>query len=198
VCKKGPAPSQFPSLQMPLYTRDLIVRPYLKVVFLSAIFSAIAYGIVVVLSGNCLHLLLKKRDIYPNRKRIILPIYVIVMLLFSTWRIIGTIYTFMNVLTITSKYTSLYLYRSFGVPIAVIIWGADGFMVSILIICQERRYTMQLQIWRCLVLYHDVSRGLRIGIAVLLSLISLASFGGPISISIQIAHKFFKYSVSRT
>ena len=174
---------------MSLYIRDLIVRPYLKDTFLSALFSAIAYGIVVVLSGNCFYLLLKKQDIYSNRKRIILPIYVIVMLLCSTWRLIGTIYSFMNILTITSKYTSLYLYRSFGVPIAVIIWGADGFMVRILIICQERSFTMQLQIWRCLVFYQDVSRGLRVGIAVLLSLISLASFGRPISISIQVAHK---------
>jgi len=174
---------------MSLHIRDLIVRPYLKVLFLSAIFSATAYGIVVVLSGNCFHLLLKKRDIYSNRMRIILLIYVIVMLLCSSWRLIGMIYSFMNILTSTSRYTSLYLYRSFGVPIILIVWGADGFMVSILIICQKQRFTMQLQIWRCLVLYQDASRSLRVGIAVLLSLVSFASLGRPISISIQIAHK---------
>jgi len=172
---------------MLLYNRDQIVQPFFKVELLAAIFSAIAYGIVTVLSGNCIHLLQKKRDIYPNRMRIILPIYVIVMLLSSTWRLIGSICTTIN--DLTSKDMNLFLYHSFGVPITVIVWGADGFMVRILIIFQEQRFTMQLQIWRCLILYQHVSRGLRVGIIVLLSLMSLASFGRPVSISIQIAHK---------
>ena len=160
-----------------------MVEPHLKAHVLSNIFSAIAYGIVVVLSGNCFHLLLKKRDIYPNRMRMIIPIYVIVMLLSSTWRLIGSIYMVMN--RLSSKDVNLFLYRSSKVPIP----GADGFIVSILIICQEQRFTIQLQIWRCLVLYQHVSRSLRIGIIVLLSLISFASFGRSIFISIQIAHK---------
>ena len=163
-----------------------MVEPHLKAHVLSNIFSAIAYGIVVVLSGNCFHLLLKKRDIYPNRMRMIIPIYVIVMLLSSTWRLIGSIYMVMN--RLSSKDVNLFLYRSSKVPIPVIIWGADGFIVSILIICQEQRFTIQLQIWRCLALYQHVSRSLRIGIIVLLSLISFASFGRSIPISIQIAH----------
>jgi hypothetical protein len=174
------------------FIRDgIVLPPYLppdfKVELLSAIFSAIAYGIVVVLSGNCVHLLLEKRDIYLNRMRIILLIYVIIMLLSSTWKQIGSICILMN--NLTSKDVGLSFYRSFGAPITVIIWGADGFMVRILSICQGQRFTMQLQIWRCLVLYQDVSRGLRIGIIVLLSFISFASFGRPISISIQISHK---------
>jgi hypothetical protein len=172
---------------MSLYIRDLIVQPDLKFEFLSAIFPAIAYGMVVVLSGNCIDLLLKKRNVYPNRMRIILSIYVIVMLLGSTWRLIGSICMVMD--DLSSKDISLSLYRSSGVPMNMIIWGADGFMVRILIICQEQRFTMQLQIWRCLALYQNVSRGLRVGIIVLLSLLSSASFGRPISISIQIAHK---------
>ena len=172
---------------MSLYIRDLIVRPYLKDTFLSALFSAIADGIVVVLSGNCFYLLLKKQDIYSNRKRIILPIYVMVMLLCSTWRLIGSISSVMDVLT--SKALNEFLYRSFGLPITVTMWGADGFMVKILILRQEQRFTMQLQIWRCLVLYQHVSRGPRVVIIVLLSFISFTSFGRPISISIQIAHK---------
>ena len=183
----GPSQYQLPSLQMSLYIRDIIVQPYLKLDFLSAIFSAIAYGIVVVLSGNCFDLLLKKRDIYPNRTRIILSIYVIVMLLSSTWRIIGSIYMVMD--DFSSKDISLSLYCSSGVPINVIIWGVDGFMVRILIIWHEPKFTMQLQIWRCLLLYQDVSRSLRVGIIFLLSLLSFASFGRRISISIQIIHK---------
>jgi hypothetical protein len=124
---------------MSLNIGDRVVSPYLKDDFLSAVFSAIAYGIMVVLSGNCFHLLLKKRDIYPNRMRMILPIYVIVMLLSSTWKLIGSIYMVMN--DLSSEDISLFLYRSFRVPIPVIIWGADGFIVRILIICQEQRFT---------------------------------------------------------
>ena len=78
----------------------------------------------------------------------------------------------------------LFVYRSRGMPITMIIWGADGFMVSILIVFEEQRFTMQLQIWRCLVLYQHVSRGLRVGINILFLLLSFASFGRPISISI--------------
>ena len=122
---------------MSLYIRDLIIQPRLKAQFLSTTFSAIAYGIVVVLAGGCFHLLLKKWDIYPNRKQIILPIYVIVMLLCSTWRLIGSIYQLMSVLT--SKPINHYIFDSCGVPITLIVWGADGFMVSILITYQEQR-----------------------------------------------------------
>jgi hypothetical protein len=98
---------------------------------LGGIFAAIAYGIVVVLSGNCFYLLMKKWDIYPNRMRIILPIYVIVMLLTSTWKMIGSIYIFMC--NLTSKDAGLFEY-SFGLPFTLTTWGADGFMVRILII----------------------------------------------------------------
>ena len=164
---------------MPLHIRDRIVlAPDLKVKFLSLFFSAIAYGIVVVLSGNCFHLLLKKRGIYSNRTRILLIIYIIIMLLCSTWTLIGSIHLIMRNLTRPHHFG---LASSFGLPF--IMWGADGFMVRILTLHQEQRFTMQLQIWRFLVLYQDVSRGPRVVIIVLLSLISLASFGRPIFIS---------------
>ena len=141
-------------------------------------FSAIAYGMSVLFSGNCVHLLLIKRDIYPNRMRILLPIYVIVMLLSSTWKQIGSICTLMG--NLTSKYVILSLYRSFGLPAVVTTWGADGFMVRILIFCQKQRFPMQLQIWRCLILYQDISRVPRVGIIFILSLISFTSFGRAI------------------
>ena len=165
---------------MSLYIRDQFVYAAFKFGFLSATFSAIAYGIVLVLSGNCFHLLLKKRDIYPNHMRMILLIYVIAMLLSSTWNLVGSIYTVMSYLS--SKDIGL-IYRSLEVPIIVTTWGADGFMVRIPIIHQEQCFTMQLQIWRCLVLYQNASRGPRVGIIVLLSLIASASFGKPVSIS---------------
>jgi len=142
----GPFPIPVPFLAMPLYIRDRIVLPpylppYLKVELLGAIFSAIAYGIVVVLSGNCFYLLAKKWDIYSNRMRIILPIYVTVMLLTSTWKIIGSIYIFMYNLSL--KDLSFFVY-SFGFPFTLTMWGADAFMVRILISFQEQILTAQL------------------------------------------------------
>jgi hypothetical protein len=168
---------------MPLYVRYQTIPPlvYHKLELLSVTLSAIAYGIVVVLSGNCFHLLQKKRCNYPNRMRIILSIYVIVMFLSSTWRIMGSIYKLMDVLT--EIHVSPLLYYSSGMTIIVTMWGADGFMVRILILLQEQRFTIKLQIWRCLVLYQQVSKGPRVVVIVLLSLVSFGSFGRPISIS---------------
>ena len=160
---------------------SLYIQEVYKLNFLTAVFSAIAYGIVVVLSGNCFHLLQQKWDIYPNCIRILLLVYVTVMLLSSTWSIVGSICEFMDVFT--PLHASDFFFHSFGMPITVTTWGADGFMVRIPILHQEQRFTIQLQIWRCLVLYWDVSRGPRVVIIVVLSLISFASFGRSISIS---------------
>jgi hypothetical protein len=159
-----------------------VLPPYLKAQLLGGILSAIAYGIVIVLSGNCFYLLQKKRGIYSNRMRILLLIYVTVMVLNSTWALIGSIFQLRRIFI--QLHASFIMYRSFGVPLTVTMWGADGFMVSILILCQEQRLTMQLQIWRCLVLYQDVSKGPRIVIIVLFSVLSLASLGKPNSSSI--------------
>jgi len=164
---------------MPLHIPDHNA-PRLKIELLGGIFSSIAYGIVIVLSGNCFHLLQRKQGIYSNRMRIILLIYVTFMLLISTWAVMGPIFIFMNIFSIINN---LLFYHSTQLPITVTMWGADGFLVRILILRQEQIFTMQWQVWRCLVLYHDVSRGPRIAIIVLLSLISLASFGKPIYIS---------------
>ena len=147
---------------------------------LGTIFSATAYGIVIVLSGNCFRLLHKKRGIYSNRMRILLLIYIIFMLLCSTWSLLQSVWLAMEI--IRKKIPSFLVFFQLEFPLAM--WGADGFMVRILIICQEQIFTMQLQIWRCLVLYQNVSRGLRVVIIALLSVISFASFGRPISISI--------------
>ena len=146
-------------MPVPLHIRDRIVLPpylppYFKVELLAAIFAAISYGIVVVLSGNCFHLLLKKRDIYPNRMRILLPIYVIVMLLSSTWKQFGSISTLMG--NLTSKHVNLSLHRSTGLPTIVTTWGADGFIVRIPIIFHYQKYTMHYAI-ADMALSHPVS-----------------------------------------
>jgi len=124
-------------VQMPLYVRPgFISYSDLKFKFFSAIFSATAYGIVVVLSGSCFHLLQKKRGIYSNRMRILL---LIVMLLCSTWTLIGSIFSLLNrlaytYLTITTL--SVDLTGPYGLPL--VTWGADGFMVRLLVLYRNK------------------------------------------------------------
>jgi hypothetical protein len=151
-----------------------------KAELLGTIFSAIAYGIVIVLSGNCFHLLHRKRGIYSNRMRIILLIYITVMPLLSTWALIQSIWSIMAFISPRNTLPTYRTYMIIALPFT--IWGADGLMVSILIICREQRDTMQSQIWRCVVLYQDVSKGPRLAIIILLSLLAFACFGRSICI----------------
>lgn len=131
---------------------------YLELKMLGTIISAIAYGIVIVLSGNCFLLLVKKRGIYSNRMRIFLVIYVTVMLAISTWAIIQSIWgiTLLIFQDVNVPESLLISYSPDTLPLA--IWGADGFMI-----------------WRCIVLYQDVARGPRVLVVVLLSLLSIFS-----------------------
>ena len=167
---------------MPLYISDDALP--LQLPFLGNIFSAIAYGIVIILSGNCFHLLLKNWGLYSNRMPIILLIYITTMLFLSTLSLIQSICEFMQ---ITTKRNLLPVHLP-DATLPFIVWGADGFMVRISILCQEQTFTMQLHTWRCLVLYQNISRGPRVVIIVLLSLISFASVGRSISIYIPGSH----------
>jgi hypothetical protein len=167
---------------MPVYIPDEIA-PFLKVRLLGVIFAAVAYGIVIVLSGNCFRLLQNKRSIYSHRMQILLLIYIMVMFLLSTWALIQSILQFMKFISLRDVLPRYLRFLSIAIP--PVIWGADGFMVRILIFHQEQRFTVQLQVWRCVVLYQDISRLSRVVIIVLLSFISLASFGRSIPISIQ-------------
>ena len=168
---------------MTLTIPDEIV-PIIDFQFLGTISSAFAYGIVFILSGNCIYLLQTKRGIYSNRMRIFLLIYIIAMFLASTWALIRWTCEFMYWITILPRQL-----LNFPIELPLVIWGADGFMVSILILLWEQRFTMQLQIWRCVILYQNVSKGPRIVIIVLLSLLSFASFGRLISISTPLQFK---------
>ena len=103
---------------------------YLELRMLGTIISAIAYGIVIVLSGNCFLLLLKKRGIYSNRMRLFLLIYVTIMFLLSTLAIIQS--TLGTSVLIFQNIDPPLLVGSFTLPLA--IWGADGFMVNIILL----------------------------------------------------------------
>ena len=159
---------------------------YLELRTLGTFISAIAYGIVIILSGHCIFLLHKKRATYSNRMRIFLFIYVTVMFLLSTAAITHSIWgttliTFhhdndtLNNLHSSALYT---LVKNVTFTLPLTTWGADGFMVSIFSSRRTKIPTeLQLQIWRCVVLYQDVAKGPRILVAVLLLLLSILSLG---------------------
>jgi len=116
-----------------LYIPDQLV-PSLKIRWLGTILSAIAYGIVIILSGNCLHLLHKKRGAYSPHMRSFLFTYITVMLLLSTWTLIQ------SVLQILSLVCLLEMTPSMPITLALTIWGADGFMVKIPILPSRNEY----------------------------------------------------------
>ena len=97
---------------------------------LGTVFSGIVYGIVIVLSGNCFHLLHTKRSIYSNRMRILLLIYVTVMFLLSTLMLVQSICEFMVYINLSENLPPNFWYIPFA--LSPIVWGADGFMVRIL------------------------------------------------------------------
>jgi len=157
--------------------------------------SAIAYGIVIVLSGHSILLLHKSRFIYSNRMRNFLFIYVTVMFLLSTLAIIQSIWgttliTFHRDHDTLNNLYNLPLYPLVENPTVstfpLTIWGADGFMVSIFSSARTKVPTgLQLQIWRCAVFYRDVARVPRILVIVLLSLIAITSLGKLSSLRIH-------------
>jgi len=162
---------------------------YLQLKVLGTLFSAIAYGIVAVLSGNCLYLLQRKRGTQSYRMRVLLLVYVAVMLLLSTltlFQSICQVVGFMfppEILPVGLMYLPIIL--------ALAIWGENSFMVRIPIPHQKQRLTV-LQIWRCVISYQDASSRPRILITVLLSLLPLVSLGRPLSIStlpFEVAHE---------
>jgi hypothetical protein len=110
--------------------------PYFKTQLVGMIFSGIAYGIVLVLSGNCICLHQRKRGNYSNRMRILLIIYVTVMLLCSTWTLMQSVCLFMEVFISRDILANYLLYLPLGFPLAM--WGADGFMARIPIFLQEQ------------------------------------------------------------
>ena len=116
----------------------------LKLRMLGTFISAIAYGIVVVLSGNCIVLFQKKWGIYSNRMRLFLFIYVAVMLLLSTLAIIQSIWGL--ALVTFHQHVNLFRFPLYALventtsTLPLTIWGADGFMVSIILLSQNEDF----------------------------------------------------------
>ena len=183
-----PIPSQycFPSLDMQIIPDHLVL--YLQLKVLGTLFSAIAYGIVAVLSGNCLYLLQRKRGTQSHRMRVILLLYVTAMLLLSTLTLFQSICQVIGFM-FPPEILPVGLV-DLPITLTLAIWGENGFMVRIPIPRREHRLTV-LQIWRCVISYQDTSNRPRSLTTVLLSLLSLVSLGPSISISatpIQVAH----------
>jgi len=113
---------------------------YLQLKVLGTLFSAIAYGTVAVLSGNCLYLFERKRGTQSYRMRVLLLVYVAVMHLLSNltlFQSICQVVRFMfppEVLPVGLMYLVITL--------ALAIWGENSFMVRIPIPHQKQRLTV--------------------------------------------------------
>jgi len=105
---------------------------YLQLKVLGTLFSAIAYGIVSVLSGNCFYLLQRKRGTLSDRMRIILLIYVTVMLLLSTLSLFQSI---CQAISFILPPEILPIGRLVNLPtiLPFTLWGENGFIVRIII-----------------------------------------------------------------
>jgi len=128
---------------------------------LATIISAVPYGIIIVLSGNCFLLLQKKRGIYSNRRRLFLILYVTVVFFLSTWSIIQSIRNIMLFIFPELRnppFQIPFTWSPVTQALPLTVWVADGFMM-----------------WRCVVLYQDISTGSRILIIILLSLLTFIS-----------------------
>ena len=108
---------------------------FLECYMLGTFLSAIAYGIVIVLSGNCILLILEKWATYPNRMRHFLPIYVTVMYLLSTEAIIQSIWLLKSSL-FEGKVLPFFGVSPPAIPLT--IWGADAIMVSLILLHQTK------------------------------------------------------------
>ena len=111
---------------------------YLPLKLVATALSAVGYGVVIVLSGNCLLLLQKKQRIYSNRMRLSLLIYVSVMFLFSTFAVIQS--TCEMLLDFQDNLSTETL-QGYWAPamLPLTIWGADGFVVSVLFLHQNKK-----------------------------------------------------------
>ncbi|KAF4612407.1 hypothetical protein D9613_003747 [Agrocybe pediades] len=142
-------------------SRSLYTKTY------ATVLSALAYGIVLMLSANCYRAIsaMAKRNGSSPRclKTRILRVYTTFMLLASTLAVIQTVYSFIMKLRRSTgfDYESSFFSHGFTSPLALpfAIWGADGFMT-----------------WRCLILYSGISRKRYILLRMFLGFLGLLTF----------------------
>ena len=119
-----------------VYIPDLL-EPSLKIRWFGTISSAVVYGIVVVLSGNCFYLLHKKQRAYSTHMRSFLFTYTTVMLLLSTWTLIQSVLQIFSLVFLLEMIP----FMPITLQVPLTIWGAHGFMVNIPILLQEQIFT---------------------------------------------------------
>lgn len=128
-----------------------IIRGHLVLYFqlkaLGTLFSALAYGIVSILCGNCFYLLQRKRVTHSNRMRISLLVYVTVMFLLSTLTLFQSI---CQAIAFIFPPEILSIGRLVDLPtiLPFTLWGENGFMVGIRVPRLSPARTKGLQCFR--------------------------------------------------
>ena len=120
---------------------------YVQFKVLGTVFSAIAYGIVSILCGNCVYLLQRKRGTHSNRVRISLLIYTTVMLLLSTLTLFQLI---CQTIAFVFPPEFLSIGRLVDLPtiLPFTLWGENVFMVRIIVPHVALAGTTSLQCFR--------------------------------------------------
>lgn len=134
---------------------------------LGTIISAVAYGIVVMLSLDCFKLLFRRNITVPSRPmRRFLVFFISFMLLLSTLALIQGVLVSATSVFRGKSFPSLSGGAPFVLPLS--IWASDGFML-----------------WRCAVLYQGISRTARVALLSFISLVFLAALGSGISLFVN-------------
>ncbi|KAF5330953.1 hypothetical protein D9619_005410 [Psilocybe cf. subviscida] len=131
--------------------------------FIGVIISAILYGIAVLISVACLRLLVKSKQIYDSKRRLIaLSLHICFMLACGTEALVSESWLALSATEQKLSIEAIRIAASAVVPgmtssfvgagssttvdllpitLPVAVWGADGFLI-----------------WRCLVLYGEIGR----------------------------------------
>ncbi|KAF4612246.1 hypothetical protein D9613_003736 [Agrocybe pediades] len=141
----------------------------LKLQALANVLEAIFYGISIALYINSMRALIapkRNSSRYSRKKQISLITFITYLIVSGTLAIGQTILSFMltsvdtaagSAIAIVSGTKSVFIEP---IPLPLVIWGADGFMI-----------------WRCLVLYNSLSPMRRRILQTFLAVLALASFG---------------------
>lgn len=153
-----------------------------KIQLIGTFTVAVFYGLVVSLVCHTLQPLIfhSKQRTYSNRMRWFLIVYTISMFMLSTAAFVQTA-AFVMHFAFDGAFMSPHNFVESNTPLflPLTVWGADSMMVrprsmSPSINTHSHYY---IQIWRCIILYGNASRGRRVIINCTLAIMSLISIG---------------------
>ncbi|PPQ68551.1 hypothetical protein CVT26_003360 [Gymnopilus dilepis] len=158
--------------------------PYISTGYVfPTIVSAIAYGLILSLTVACVRAIERgKGSRYSTRRRTYLYLFIAIGLILSTVSIVNDmliVKSALNDLQLSLEgkpfpdwgFTTSSIKITFDFDLVVppfALWAADGFM-------KMHQLDMTFEVWRCLALYHGISRGPRIILFLVLAVLCMTS-----------------------